>query len=202
MAASQRMISLVIQDLREANKFIDIECEVDSSVEDIKCLINIELQVEVEKQELYFRQLMLMNDSAKLNAIGINHGDMINMAISQLDTQDQDLMNNFFAKSGSAGKRARFTQQQLSNQMIHNAQRMRIRQEVSKVKEMWLTDQHFKTRLQSSDQTLAEALASDDDRKLEKIVTDRLKEVMDKQKAEQERQVRLRNADPNDQEAQ
>ena len=30
----------------------------------------------------------------------------------------------------------------------------------------------------------------------------RLKEVMDRQKAEQERQVRLRNADPNDAEAQ
>jgi hypothetical protein len=54
-AASQRMISLVIQDLRFANKFFDIECEIDSSVEDIKCLINIESQVEVEKQELYFR---------------------------------------------------------------------------------------------------------------------------------------------------
>lgn len=68
--------------------------------------------------------------------------------------------------------------------MIHNAQRMRVRQEVSKVKEMWLTDQHFKTRLTSSDQTLAEALESNDDRKLEKLVTERLKEVMDKQKAE------------------
>ena len=45
-------------------------------------------------------------------------------------------------------------------------------------------------------------MESENDRALDKIVTARLKEVMDKQKAEQERQVRLRNADPNDVEAQ
>ena len=42
------------------------------------------------------------------------------------------------------------------------------------------------------------ALSSGNDKQLEKIVYDRLKEVMDKQKAEQERIYRLRNADPND----
>ena len=65
-----------------------------------------------------------------------------------------------------------------------------------------MTDAHFKTRLSNSDEELFNALTTDDDRKVEKIVSDRLKEVMAKQKAEQERQVRLRNADPNDAEAQ
>ena len=49
------MITLLIQDLREDDKFHHIECESDSTVEDLKCLINIESQVEVEKQELFFR---------------------------------------------------------------------------------------------------------------------------------------------------
>lgn len=65
-----------------------------------------------------------------------------------------------------------------------------------------MTDPHFKTRLQNSDESLFSALDSDNHRAIEKIVTDRLKEVMNKQKAEQERQIRLRNADPNDVEAQ
>ena len=64
---------------------------------------------------------------------------------------------------------------------------MRVRQETSKLKEMFLTDMHFKTRLQNGDEVLFNALSSDDHRQIEKIVTDRLKEVMDKQKAEQER---------------
>ena len=86
-----------------------MECECTGSVEDLKCLISIEAGVEVEKQELFFRQLMLQRDGAKLNELGINHGDMINMGVTQLDTSEQDLLNSFFAKAGSAGKRPRFT---------------------------------------------------------------------------------------------
>ena len=40
-ATSATMMQLVIQDLRENNKFYTIECEPDCTIEDIKCLINI-----------------------------------------------------------------------------------------------------------------------------------------------------------------
>jgi len=40
--ASSQMIALLIQDLRVDDKFYHVECEPDSSVEDLKCLINIE----------------------------------------------------------------------------------------------------------------------------------------------------------------
>jgi len=76
------MVSLVIQDLRFDDKFYDIECEHDSSVEDLKCLITLESQVEVEKQELFFSQQLLQRDAAKLNELSINHGDMINMGVT------------------------------------------------------------------------------------------------------------------------
>lgn len=42
------MISLVIQDLRFDDKFYDIECEHNSTVEDLKCLITIQCSVDVE----------------------------------------------------------------------------------------------------------------------------------------------------------
>jgi len=71
-----------------------------------------------------------------------------------LNTQEQDLLSAFFAGTGGSGKRPRFSQQQLTNQMIHNAQKMRVRQETSKLQEMFLTDPHFKTRLQNSDTDL------------------------------------------------
>lgn len=50
------MISLVIQDLRFDDKFYDIECEHNSTVEDLKCLITIQCSVDVEQQELFFSQ--------------------------------------------------------------------------------------------------------------------------------------------------
>ena len=34
--------SLVIQDLRHNDKFYDIECEPDTSVEDLKCLLEVQ----------------------------------------------------------------------------------------------------------------------------------------------------------------
>lgn len=107
--ANEAMITLVIQDLRFDDKFIDIECDPTCTVEDLKCLLNIETQVNVEQQELYFRQVMLSRDTQKLNEIGIQHKDMINMAETQMSSADQDLMNAFFAAAGSSGKKARFT---------------------------------------------------------------------------------------------
>ena len=83
--------------MREDDKFYHVECEPDSTVEDLKCLINIQSQVEVEKQELFFRQMMLTQDDRKLNDIGISNNDMINMGISVLNTDEQNLMNAFFA---------------------------------------------------------------------------------------------------------
>jgi len=40
--ANNQMISLLIQDLRTDDKFYHVECELESTVEDLKCLINIE----------------------------------------------------------------------------------------------------------------------------------------------------------------
>lgn len=97
-------------------------------------------------------------------------------------------MNAFMGSlAGTQAHRPKLTQQQLTLQMIHNAQNMRIKQEVSKLQEMFLTDQHFQTRLQNGDSDLFQALSSGEYPKIKKVVSDRLKEQMAKQKAEQER---------------
>ena len=57
-------------------------------------------------------------------------------------------------------------------------------------------------RLTASDPTLAEALESGNNQQLEKIIKERMKEIFDKQRAEQTRLAKLQNADPNDVEAQ
>ena len=57
---------------------------------------------------------------------------------------------------------------------------MRVRSETNKLQEMFLTDAHFKTRLQNSDEDLFTALSTENHRQVEKIVSDRLKEVMNK----------------------
>lgn len=54
----------------------------------------------------------------------------------------------------------------------------------------------------NSDPELADALLTGDDNKLEKVIGKRIHEQMEAKKKEQERRIRLLNADPNDAEAQ
>ena len=130
---------------------------------------------------------MLTQDNRKLNEIGIVNNDMINMGVSKLNSDEQDSMNAFFAALPNTQSRPRLTQQQLLNQMTHNAQNMRIKMEVEKIKQMFKDDRDFRTRLERGDTELFSALESSNNAQVEKLVTERLKEVMAKQKEEQER---------------
>lgn len=74
--------------MRVDDKFYHVECEPDSTVEDLKCLVNIQSEVAVEQQILYYSQNVLNDDSKKLSDIGIKNNDMVNMNISLLNRQD------------------------------------------------------------------------------------------------------------------
>lgn len=54
---------------------------------------------------------MLTVDSRKLNEIGIVNNDMINMGISVLNIDEQDLMNAFFTAQPGSSSKPRLTQQ-------------------------------------------------------------------------------------------
>lgn len=71
--------------MRVDDKFYHVECEPDSTVEDLKCLVNIQSEVAVEQQILYYSQNVLNDDSKKLSDIGIKNNDMVNMNISLLN---------------------------------------------------------------------------------------------------------------------
>lgn len=86
--------------------------------------------------------------------------------------------------------------------MFHNAQNMRVRQECERIRALFNSDPNFKRQIQVQDKDMAAALVSTNSTDLEKLVGQRLKEQMDKQRANQERILRLQNADPNDVEAQ
>jgi hypothetical protein len=88
--------------------------------------------------------------------------------------------------------------------MFHNAQAQRVREETMMLCQHWDSDPNFRKRLQDNDPELAKALTNrqGDTAAVEKIISERLKEVMAKKRAEQERLMKLRNADPNDVEAQ
>ena len=119
-------------------------------------------------------------DSARLNDLGINNNDMINLGISNLSTEDQTLMGAFFSNmKNPAPAKPMMTQQQLLNQYFHNIQNEKIRMETQKIKQMYATDLSLKTRLAQNDPQLASALESGNNQEIEKIISERMKTMFE-----------------------
>ena len=105
-----KVLNLLIQDLGKDDVFYHIECEDTASIEDLKCLITLQSNIQVEQQVLYYRQDILRTDNKTLKSFGIQDNDMINVGISNLSSADQDLLQSFFANVKTQQKGPRLTQ--------------------------------------------------------------------------------------------
>jgi len=120
-----------------------------------------------------------------------------------LNSNDQDLLNNFFTNLNQDIQRIpKLSFNQMFNQLFHNQSNQQVKREAANIKQVWASTPHQKTYLKNNDPELAAALEAGDDNKIEKIIGERLKVQFEKKKAEQEKMAKLRNADPNDEEAQ
>ena len=57
------MWEITVQDLDKQDTFYHVMCEPTATVEHLKCNINIETGIEIERQVLSFRQGILRNDN-------------------------------------------------------------------------------------------------------------------------------------------
>ena len=168
--------------------------------------------IPVADQVVFYKQTELKDDFKKLVEYGVSNNDMltltkvqglINQANSNLGQSDQDLLSGFFTDlKKDIDRIPKVNFNQMFNQLFHNQRNEQVKREAAKIKELWANDQHMRTQWKNSDPELAGALDKGDNNLIEKIVGGRLKEHFDKQKTDQERLAKLRNADPNDKEAQ
>jgi len=86
--------------------------------------------------------------------------------------------------------------------MFHNSQNMRVQQEIQLLKQKFMTDPDFRKQLFASNPDLEKLLRENKDSELRKYISDKLKVQFEANRKEQERKMRLMNADPNDAEAQ
>lgn len=210
--ANQTM-TLLVQNLTKDDIYHNVEdVDTDITLEDLKCLLEIESQIPVADQVVFFKQTELKDDFKKLVDYGVSNNDMltltkvqglINQANSNLNKNDQDLLSGFFADlKKDIDRIPKMNFNQMFNQLFHNQRNDQVKREAAKIKELWANDQHMRTQWKNSDPELAGALEKGDNNLIEKIIGNRLKEHFDKQKKDQERMAKLRNADPNDAEAQ
>ena len=96
-------MTLLVQNLTEDDKFHSLEVDLDVTVEDLKCLLEIESQIPVSEQALFFKNQELTQDSQQLSSVGVSHNDMLTLTKMSgviggaINSSDQNLLNNFFS---------------------------------------------------------------------------------------------------------
>ena len=72
-------MELLVQNLTSEDKFHNLEVDKDVTVEDLKCLLEIESGMPVNDQAIFFRNQELKEDAKKLVDFGIGNNDMLMM---------------------------------------------------------------------------------------------------------------------------
>ena len=214
--AQDKTMELLIQNLTDEDKFHNLEVDVDSTVEDLKCLLEIESGMPVNDQAIFYKNQELKEDGKKLVDFGIGNNDMLMMTKmagviqrgggANLGQSDKNLLDNFFTTLNQdvqqIQRAPKMNFNQMFNQLYHNQMNQRIKMEVDQIQQIWANDPPQRTFLKNNSPELAAALEKGERKAIEKIVGEKLKIQMEEKKKEQERMARLMNADPNDPEAQ
>lgn len=102
-------MELLVQNLLEDDKFHSLESvDINATVEDLKCLLEIESAIPLADQAIFFKNQELKDDTAKLTSFGVGNNDMLLMTRANkviqrggggnLGQSDQNLLDNFFTQ--------------------------------------------------------------------------------------------------------
>lgn len=123
-----------------------MDVDTDITVEDLKCLLEIESQIPVNEQALFFKNKELNEDAKKLTACGVSNNDMLMLTKtsgligggrSNVNQSDQDLLNNFFTQLNQDIARPKMNFKQMFNSLFHNEQNRVIKMQVEQIKQIW-----------------------------------------------------------------
>ena len=77
--SNSQTMTLLVQNLTKDDVFHSIECDNDVTVEDFKCLLEIESMIPVNDQALFFKNQELVQDNKKLTDVGVGNNDMLSV---------------------------------------------------------------------------------------------------------------------------
>ncbi|CAK9148902.1 unnamed protein product [Ilex paraguariensis] len=154
-------------------QIINIDIDRDESVENLKALLEVETQVELQKQQLLYNGKEMRN-TERLSALGVNEGDLVMMV--SLSSSSGSINELSFNPDGSAVNPAAF-QQHVRN------------------------DSNLMAQLFQSDPELAQVVLGNDLNKLQAILRERHRQKSELRR-QQEEELALLYADPFDVEAQ
>jgi hypothetical protein len=132
MQKETNSMTLLVQDIL-TDIFHNLEdLENNITVEDLKCLIEVESSIPVHEQALFFKNKELDNDMKKLIDCGVTNNDMITLTkksnVQQkpkpsggLNNMDKNLLDGFFTSvKKDISRKPNLTFNQMFNQVFHN----------------------------------------------------------------------------------
>ena len=75
-------MTLLVQNLIKDEAFYNLDVEVDVTVEDLKCLLEIEAQIPVSEQAVFYKNKELNENAKRLTEYGVGNNDMIMLTIA------------------------------------------------------------------------------------------------------------------------
>lgn len=78
--SNNQMMTLLVQNLSKDDEFHNLDVEANVTVEDLKCLLEIESSIPVSDQVLFFKNEELKSDTKKLSDYGVTNNDMLMMS--------------------------------------------------------------------------------------------------------------------------
>ncbi len=209
--------------LQNTDDFREFEISEEDTIETLKYIAEAEFSIPFNDQEIIHNTKTLREDAKTLKSCNISENDMIilrkkliisanqqqpqaNNLASVFDTTMQMLRNkpvNANLTNNSSSNSNNFNSGNLFGSQFSNAsQDLRVKSEISNLKDLYLTNPDQLNYLFSIDNLLAEALVSGNESKLEEIVKGRIKDYDSKKQKEYMEFMQLANSDPNDLEAQ
>lgn len=212
----------ILINLENTDDIREIYIEDYETIENLKYLIEAELNIPFSQQELKYENNILDNNRLAIKLTNIKEDEIVVVATKQIKIKNSNFSNSNTVNSTDLGnfniskifddtmKMIKTNPSLPSNQNFNfpnnNLPQMnsdnRVKSECLKLKEFYINNPDELNYLFNTDEELAEVLVSMDEKKLEDLVNKRISKYDEKRKKEMGDHMKLMNADPNDPETQ
>jgi len=186
----------ILVNLEDTEDFREFEINNLEPLEMLKYIIEAEFNLPYKEQEIVFNSIVLTNDQQSINNYNIKENDLVVVRKTKpknLGSAFDNIMKNI-GKNRMSGSKA--------DELLKNIGGYRVKNECQRLKTYYTTNPTEMSILLHNDEDLANAILSESDEILEKLVKGRIDKYEEKKRKENEEMIRLHNADPNDKEAQ
>jgi DNA damage-inducible protein 1 len=186
----------LLVNLENTEDFREFDITIDDPLEILKYIIEAEFNIQFKDQEVMWNNQILSNDKKTINGFNIKENDIIivrKAKAKNIGSAFDNIMKNIDQNCMSGSK---------ADDMMKNISGYRVKNKCRRLSKYYLSTPSEMSILLNTDEKLANAILTESEEILEKLVKGRMDKYEAKKKNDSDEMLRLHNADPNDKEAQ